>query len=61
MENLAKLIVGHSRTSQTFGGYSPGADMRVLQREANKVTFGKLVDKQVERGMAELTDRKTSG
>ena len=55
-ENVAKLIVGHSRQSQTFGGYSPGVNDRVLQRETRKVSYGKRVDGLVAERIGELTE-----
>jgi integrase len=43
-ESTAKLIVGHSRQSLTYGtagnGYSPGVGVDTLRREVAKVTFG---------------------
>lgn len=35
-----KLIVGHSRQSLTFGGYSPGSKFESLARAIERVAFG---------------------
>ena len=52
-ENIAKLIDGHSRGSMTYGRYSRGVELKVLQQEVRKVSFGRI-DKLVAERIAEL-------
>lgn len=45
-EPTIKQVVGHSRSSLTYGLYSRGVDLKLLRRAVNKVDFG-AVDKLV--------------
>lgn len=54
-ENIAKLIDGHSRSSMTYGRYSQGVELKVLQKEVRKVSYGKI-DNLVTKRIKELTD-----
>ena len=41
-ENLAQQIIGHKKQSLTFGLYSHGVDLGVLQEAVGKVTYGEI-------------------
>lgn len=45
-EPTIKQIVGHSRSSLTYGLYSRGVDLKLLRQAINKLTFG-AVDKLI--------------
>lgn len=40
----AKLLAGHQRTDLTYGGYSPGASLPILDKAIRKVTYGAVDD-----------------
>lgn len=43
-QTTVALIVGHTRSGQSYGGYSKGLGMEVLQAAAAKITYGQAVD-----------------
>jgi len=43
-QSTAKLLAGHKRTDLTYGGYSPGASLPMLEKAIRKVTYGSVDD-----------------
>ena len=59
-ESTVKLIVGHKRSSLTYGLYSPGLQLSTLAKELNKITFGKTLDLHVRRAARTINVTKRS-
>lgn len=55
----AKQLCGHKRQDQTYGGYSPGGSLGMLEKAISKITYGK-VDAHVRKVGREVTVTKLS-
>jgi integrase len=58
-QSTAKLLAGHKRTDLTYGGYSPGGSLELLDKAIRKVTYGD-VDEFVKRTGPKVTVTKQS-
>jgi integrase len=58
-QSTAKLLAGHKRSDLTYGGYSPGTSLPMLEKAVRKVTYGS-VDGFIKRAGSEVAVSKRS-
>lgn len=58
--STAKQLSGHKRTDQTYGGYSPGGSLEMLEKAIRRITFGSEVDALIREAGARVTVTKQS-